>query len=182
MSPLGDGLAATCRSRPTEPSSVSMPTLDQGVRSDARRAPRWPAASLSRAGTQAQLMSSVVEVRAWPNRFATVRPYTPGAGRKPRTLAGRDEELEPFVSLVERLGAGTYERSPIYTGLRGVGKTVLLWSSTSWASRAPRCSEALGAWTEPVSRSRTAESPIHAGTFSRVRPGRKRLHQPRITG
>ena len=33
--------------------------------------------------------------------------YTPGAGRKPRTLAGRDKELESFVSLVERLGAGT---------------------------------------------------------------------------
>jgi hypothetical protein len=48
-------------------------------------------------------------------------PYTPGAGRKPRTLAGRDEELEAFVSLVERLGAGTYERSPTYTGLRSLG-------------------------------------------------------------
>ena len=33
-------------------------------------------------------------------------PYTPGAGRKPRTLAGRDEDLESFQSLVERLDAG----------------------------------------------------------------------------
>ena len=63
-------------------------------------------------------------------------PYTPGAGRKPRTLAGRDEELESFVSLVERLGAGTYERSPIYTGLRGVGKTVLLMEFDVLASEA----------------------------------------------
>jgi len=63
-------------------------------------------------------------------------PYTPGAGRKPRTLAGRDEELEAFVSLVERLGAGTYERSPIYTGLRGVGKTVLLMEFDVLASEA----------------------------------------------
>ncbi len=38
-------------------------------------------------------------------------PYTPGAGRKPRTLAGRDRDLESFHSLVERLDAGTYERS-----------------------------------------------------------------------
>ena len=38
-------------------------------------------------------------------------PYTPGAGRKPRTLAGRDHDLESFQSLVERLDAGTYERS-----------------------------------------------------------------------
>ncbi|MGH9045894.1 MAG: ATP-binding protein, partial [Acidimicrobiales bacterium] len=67
-------------------------------------------------------------------------PYTPGAGRKPRTLAGRDREVEGFESLVERLGAGSYERSLIYTGLRGVGKTVLLMefdvlaSESGWAT------------------------------------------------
>jgi len=53
-------------------------------------------------------------------------PYTPGAGRKPSTLAGRDEDLDDFRTLTERLGAGRYDRSLIYTGLRGVGKTVLL--------------------------------------------------------
>jgi hypothetical protein len=45
----------------------------------------------------------------------------PGAGRKPPTLAGRDADLENFQGLVERLGAGGYERSLIYSGLRGVG-------------------------------------------------------------
>ena len=63
-------------------------------------------------------------------------PYTPGAGRKPRTLAGRDQELETFQSLVERLDAGAYERSLIYTGLRGVGKTVLLMEFDVLASEA----------------------------------------------
>jgi len=63
-------------------------------------------------------------------------PYTPGAGRKPRTLAGRDQELENFQSLVERLDAGAYERSLIYTGLRGVGKTVLLMEFDVLASEA----------------------------------------------
>ncbi len=53
-------------------------------------------------------------------------PYTPGAGRKPATLAGRDGELDGFQVLVERLTSGRYERSLIYSGLRGVGKTVLL--------------------------------------------------------
>jgi hypothetical protein len=53
-------------------------------------------------------------------------PYTPGAGRKPPTLAGRDKDLEDFQAMVDRLGVGTYERSLIYSGLRGVGKTVLL--------------------------------------------------------
>ena len=53
-------------------------------------------------------------------------PYTPGAGRKPPNLAGRDRDLESFQALIERLAAGGYERSLIYSGLRGVGKTVLL--------------------------------------------------------
>ena len=63
-------------------------------------------------------------------------PYTPGAGRKPRTLAGRDQDMESFQSLVERLDAGAYERSLIYTGLRGVGKTVLLMEFDVLASEA----------------------------------------------
>lgn len=53
-------------------------------------------------------------------------PYTPGAGRKPPTLAGRDQDLENFQDLIDRLAVGGHERSLIYSGLRGVGKTVLL--------------------------------------------------------
>ncbi len=53
-------------------------------------------------------------------------PYTPGAGRKPPMLAGRDRDLENFQDLIDRLSSGHYERSLIYSGLRGVGKTVLL--------------------------------------------------------
>jgi Cdc6-like AAA superfamily ATPase len=56
-------------------------------------------------------------------------PYTPGAGRKPDKLSGRDEDLRDFQVLVERLGDGTYERSVVFSGLRGVGKTVLLLES-----------------------------------------------------
>jgi hypothetical protein len=63
-------------------------------------------------------------------------PYTPGAGRKPPTLAGRDRDLENFASLTERLVAGGYERSLIYSGLRGVGKTVLLMEFDVLASEA----------------------------------------------
>ena len=63
-------------------------------------------------------------------------PYTPGAGRKPRTLAGRDPDLEQFQDLVERLNSGSYERSLVYTGLRGVGKTVLLMELDVLASEA----------------------------------------------
>jgi hypothetical protein len=55
-------------------------------------------------------------------------------------LAGRDGDLENFQSLIERLAAGGYERSLIYSGLRGAGKTVLLMeldvlaSEAGWAS------------------------------------------------
>lgn len=63
-------------------------------------------------------------------------PYTPGAGRKPPTLAGRDGDLENFQLLIERLGTGGYERSLVYSGLRGVGKTVLLMEFDVLASEA----------------------------------------------
>jgi len=53
-------------------------------------------------------------------------PYAPGAGQRPPELAGRDAELAAFDVLLERIGAGRPERSLMLTGLRGVGKTVLL--------------------------------------------------------
>jgi AAA ATPase domain len=53
-------------------------------------------------------------------------PYTPGSGVKPLKLAGRDRDLEMFGVLLARLADGQPERSLIYSGLRGVGKTVLL--------------------------------------------------------
>ena len=62
-------------------------------------------------------------------------PYTPGSARRPHTLAGRDEELARFGSLLERLGTGIYP-SLIYTGLRGVGKSVLLGEFDLAASEA----------------------------------------------
>jgi len=55
-----------------------------------------------------------------------LNPYTPGSGIKPLKLAGRDGDLEAFSVLLERLASGQHERSLIYSGLRGVGKTVLL--------------------------------------------------------
>lgn len=53
-------------------------------------------------------------------------PYTPGAGRRPPCLAGRDADLEEFATLLEVLAGGGADRSLVYYGLRGVGKTVLL--------------------------------------------------------
>ncbi|HET9419885.1 MAG TPA: ATP-binding protein [Nocardioides sp.] len=53
-------------------------------------------------------------------------PYAPGAGQRPPELAGRDRELEQFAVTLERVAAGRPERSMVLSGLRGVGKTVLL--------------------------------------------------------
>src|SRR4051812_23077475 len=53
-------------------------------------------------------------------------PYAPGAGQRPPELAGRDTELAAFDVVLERIAHGRPERSLVLTGLRGVGKTVLL--------------------------------------------------------
>jgi hypothetical protein len=62
-------------------------------------------------------------------------PYAPGAGQRPPELAGRDAELAAFDLLLERIARGRPERSVILTGLRGVGKTVLLNAMRSAAVR-----------------------------------------------
>lgn len=56
-----------------------------------------------------------------------MNPFRPGAGRRPPLLAGREQLLAGFETArrrAEELGEG--DRSWVLTGLRGVGKTVLL--------------------------------------------------------
>jgi hypothetical protein len=62
-------------------------------------------------------------------------PYAPGAGQRPPELAGRDQELGAFDVVLERVSHGRPERSLVLTGLRGVGKTVLLNALRSAAVR-----------------------------------------------
>ena len=57
---------------------------------------------------------------------ALTNPYTPNAGAEPQAVVGRDDQLESFTLLLARIEAGRTEQSMIITGLRGVGKTVLL--------------------------------------------------------
>ena len=82
-------------------------------------------------------------------------PYAPGAGTMPPALVGRDREIESFDVLLERLENDYSEQSMIVTGLRGVGKTVLLdvfrdkaeardWATVEWeVERADRLAAAL---------------------------------------
>src|SRR6202158_6378604 len=52
--------------------------------------------------------------------------YAPGGGQRPPELTGRDREISQFEVVLERIARGRPERSMVLTGLRGVGKTVLL--------------------------------------------------------
>ena len=53
-------------------------------------------------------------------------PFSPGAGSPPPELAGRNALLEQAEVLLGRVKAKRPEKSLLLTGLRGVGKTVLL--------------------------------------------------------
>ena len=53
-------------------------------------------------------------------------PYAPGAGTPPPLLAGRDDLLSAFQVIIGRAAAGRAFQHPVLSGLRGVGKTVLL--------------------------------------------------------
>ena len=53
-------------------------------------------------------------------------PYSPGAGRPPVALVGRDEQRESWRVVLERIEADRSAQPLVLYGLRGVGKTVLL--------------------------------------------------------
>ena len=71
-----------------------------------------------------------------PMRGPVRNPFAPGAGQRPPELAGRDREVDAFEIVLERVARGRPERSLVLTGLRGVGKTVLLGELRSMAVRA----------------------------------------------
>ena len=68
----------------------------------------------------------------------TRNPYSPGAGSPPPALVGRDAELETIRIAIERLRLGRFAKSVILTGLRGVGKTVLLQEFRRLGQQEPR--------------------------------------------
>lgn len=53
-------------------------------------------------------------------------PYRPGAGLMPIYLAGRDEDIDKVEQIFEALQMKIPVQSLIFSGLRGVGKTVLI--------------------------------------------------------
>ncbi|MDJ0770242.1 MAG: ATP-binding protein [Ilumatobacter sp.] len=53
-------------------------------------------------------------------------PYAPGAGTPPPALVGRDAIIEAFDVALQRIRSSRTSQHQLITGLRGVGKTVLL--------------------------------------------------------
>ena len=62
-------------------------------------------------------------------------PFSPGAGSPPPELAGRESVLEEIKILLSRVREKRPEKSLLLTGLRGVGKTVLLNEAERIAQR-----------------------------------------------
>ena len=55
-----------------------------------------------------------------------VNPYRPGAGLMPTYIAGRDEDINNIEQMFTALTMNIPTKSIIFSGLRGVGKTVLI--------------------------------------------------------
>ncbi len=106
-------------------------------------------------------------------------PYSPGAGAPPPELVGRDPILEQARVLLGRVKARRPEKSLMLTGLRGVGKTVLLNEIERLARQAGYRSvtveahedKPLGPLLAPLFRSLLYELDRIAGAGDRVRRG-----------
>lgn len=55
-----------------------------------------------------------------------INPYRPGAGLMPPYLAGREADIQAVDQMFEALSMNIPTQSVIFSGLRGVGKTVLI--------------------------------------------------------
>lgn len=72
-------------------------------------------------------------------------PFSPGAGSPPPEMVGRDPILEQARILLGRIKERRPEKSMMLTGLRGVGKTVLLNEIERMAKRSGYCTIAIEA-------------------------------------
>jgi hypothetical protein len=65
-------------------------------------------------------------IRLEVDEMFKVNPYRPGAGLMPTYLAGREEDIHDVEQIFEALTMNIPTQSIIFSGLRGVGKTVLI--------------------------------------------------------
>jgi hypothetical protein len=106
-------------------------------------------------------------------------PFSPGAGSPPPELVGRDPILEQARILLGRVKQKKAEKSMLLTGLRGVGKTVLLNEIKRMAdsdgyrtiSIEAHEGKALGSLIAPYLRSLLYDLDRMAGTGDKVKRG-----------
>jgi len=106
-------------------------------------------------------------------------PFSPGAGSPPPELVGRDPVLEQARILLGRVKQKKPEKSMLLTGLRGVGKTVLLNEIKRMAdgdgyrtiSVEAHEGKALGSLIAPYLRSLLYDLDRIAGTGDKVKRG-----------
>ena len=72
-----------------------------------------------------------IDVEKWYNLngggyMYKANPYRPGAGLMPTYLAGRDEDIANIEEMFDALVLNVPTPSVMFSGLRGVGKTVLI--------------------------------------------------------
>ncbi len=106
-------------------------------------------------------------------------PFSPGAGSPPPALVGRDPAIEQARILLGRIKQGRPEKSLLLTGLRGVGKTVLLNEIERLAKKSDyhtifieaREDKALGPLIAPYLRSLFFDLDRMAGLSNKVKRG-----------
>jgi len=106
-------------------------------------------------------------------------PFSPGAGSPPPELVGRDPVLDQARILLGRVKQKRPEKSLLLTGLRGVGKTVLLNEIERMAKRADYRTisieahedKPLGILIAPYLRSLLFELNRIAGTVDKIKRG-----------
>jgi hypothetical protein len=105
---------------------------------------------------------------------AVDNPFAPGAGLRPPVLAGREAELAAFDAVLRRGELGRVSRGLVLTGLRGVGKTVLL---NEMADRA----EARRWLVVQSEARRDGSGALLANVAAQLTAGVRRLHGPRLS-
>jgi hypothetical protein len=105
---------------------------------------------------------------------AVDNPFAPGAGLRPPVLAGREAELAAFDAVLRRGELGRVSRGLVLTGLRGVGKTVLL---NEMAERA----EARRWLVVQSEARRDGAGALLANVAAQLTAGVRRLHGPRLS-
>lgn len=137
------GLTITTRARRPPRSSRSMRSRTSEAPGSPVNTPRYGSlearAEKSPTPGSTKLLVPIVIFQSQPilsYMDPALNPFSPGSGLRPPALVGRNPELGALDVLVTRASSGLSARGIMLSGLRGVGKTVLLNEMRSRAEAA----------------------------------------------